>query len=590
MKRLAERLLLLFAAFVCLAAAAPLLHADSNVRIVRLSYVDGNVEIDQRDGQGFETAFMNMPVTPGTRIQTRSDSRAEIELEDGSTLRLAPDTLVEFTAMSLRSDGSRDTMVELEGGTAYIDLRHQRDDDFRLNVAHNTMTLHHSVRFRVSLDDRNVTIVPIKGDLEVLTENGKTVDVRKGETLSLDLTDPDHFYRAHESQPGEFDAWDQERQDYRENYANNAQQVVANGYDSAPGYAYGASDMNYYGAYSYLPGYGWVWQPTYMPLGWNPYMDGAWVFYPGYGWQWVSAYPWGWVPYHYGNWFYVSGRGWCWRRHHHRDNDHDRDDWHPAPVIVNGPPHFQPPVPPPTTGPPSRTKPGPNPGPIPPVTKNPRVVIVGRGGGTIYPPGQAPPVRGRLDQNDERIVGPPATSLPPSASLPPAVTPGVVGKNPPATSGTIPVTRTDNGESFRSRPVPPVTPPSTTIATPPSTTVAPPPSRGRYLGPPQTNENPPSPPVRYVPPTPAPSIAPPSPPAPRYVPPTPAPAPSVTPPSPPAPRYVPPTPAPRYNPPPSPPPRPSTPPSGGSTPVSHPSSSPPSHNTGSGSEHHDHPR
>ena len=39
--------------------------ADSQVRIVRLSQVDGDVQADRNTGQGFEKAFLNMPVTQG---------------------------------------------------------------------------------------------------------------------------------------------------------------------------------------------------------------------------------------------------------------------------------------------------------------------------------------------------------------------------------------------------------------------------------------------------------------------------------------------------------------------------------------------
>ena len=68
--------------------------ADSQARIVRLSDVQGSVQIDKNTGMGFENAFLNLPVTQGTQLRTRDRGRAEIEFEDGSTLRLAPNTTV----------------------------------------------------------------------------------------------------------------------------------------------------------------------------------------------------------------------------------------------------------------------------------------------------------------------------------------------------------------------------------------------------------------------------------------------------------------------------------------------------------------
>ena len=78
-------------------------------------------------------------------------------------------------------------------------------------------------------------------------------------------------------------------------------------------YGYGVSDLNYYGAYSNVPGYGMMWQPYFAGVGWDPFMDGAWSWYPGYGYMFASAYPWGWMPYRYGNWTFVPGIGWMWQ-------------------------------------------------------------------------------------------------------------------------------------------------------------------------------------------------------------------------------------------------------------------------------------
>src|SRR6476620_7864348 len=87
--------------------------ADSQARIVRLSQVDGDVQIDRNTGQGYEKAFLNLPVTQGTKLRTGTDSRAEIEFEDGTTLRLTPGTAVEFPELARRDSGGRSSNLEL---------------------------------------------------------------------------------------------------------------------------------------------------------------------------------------------------------------------------------------------------------------------------------------------------------------------------------------------------------------------------------------------------------------------------------------------------------------------------------------------
>ena len=65
-----------------------------------------------------------------------------------------------------------------------------------------------------------------------------------------------------------------------------------------------------YGTWSYVNGYGEVWQPSVAP-GWRPYYYGKWVWTDA-GWTWASEEPWGWGPYHYGRWGWDAARGWFW--------------------------------------------------------------------------------------------------------------------------------------------------------------------------------------------------------------------------------------------------------------------------------------
>ena len=50
--------------------------ADSQARIVRLSQVDGDVQIDRNTGQGYEKAFINLPITQGNKLRAGQQARA----------------------------------------------------------------------------------------------------------------------------------------------------------------------------------------------------------------------------------------------------------------------------------------------------------------------------------------------------------------------------------------------------------------------------------------------------------------------------------------------------------------------------------
>jgi hypothetical protein len=100
------------------------------------------------------------------------------------------------------------------------------------------------------------------------------------------------------------DGWDSNAADYHKNFAN------ATNYGGTP-YAYGLSDMNYYGGFVNACG-GSFWRPYFAGAAWDPYGSGAWAYYAGAGYSWVSPYPWGWTPYHSGAWSFCQGVGWGW--------------------------------------------------------------------------------------------------------------------------------------------------------------------------------------------------------------------------------------------------------------------------------------
>ncbi len=66
----------------------------------------------------------------------------------------------------------------------------------------------------------------------------------------------------------------------RTNITTSTASRPSNGYGSP--YAYGASDLNYYGSFYNMPGYGMMWQPYLVGAGWDPFMNGAWMWYPGF--------------------------------------------------------------------------------------------------------------------------------------------------------------------------------------------------------------------------------------------------------------------------------------------------------------------
>src|ERR1700746_2303649 len=97
----------------------PFVHADdepgSHVRIVRLSYVEGQVQLAHQQS-GFENATMNMPLVQGDQIRTGQTGWAEIQLENSSMIRLAPESQITLAVLTRFPSGATATEVNIDAG------------------------------------------------------------------------------------------------------------------------------------------------------------------------------------------------------------------------------------------------------------------------------------------------------------------------------------------------------------------------------------------------------------------------------------------------------------------------------------------
>jgi hypothetical protein len=73
---------------------------------------------------------------------------------------------------------------------------------------------------------------------------------------------------------------------------------------------YNLADLNSYGDWVQIDGYGRAWYP-YAVQGWMPFENGHWSWLNG-DWTWVSYEPFGWIVYHYGYWYDDPFYGWVW--------------------------------------------------------------------------------------------------------------------------------------------------------------------------------------------------------------------------------------------------------------------------------------
>ena len=271
---------------------------DSKRGVARLSLVDGDVSVQRGDSGDWVAASVNAPVVTNDRISTGPNSRTEVQFDAANVLRIGSDAEVSLTQL----DYSRYQMA-LARGTATFRVLRSSNLDIEVDTPNISVRPSKQGAYRIAVTDAGSTEVTVRsGEVEVFTPRGSEW-VRSGQTLVARGSASDPEYQiVSASRQDEWDRWNDSR--------DQAMRRSASYPYVGPG-VYGVEDLDPYGTWVDVPGYGYVWRPLVV-AGWAPYRQGRWVWEDWYGWTWVSYEHWGWAPYHYGRWFYEPAFGWCW--------------------------------------------------------------------------------------------------------------------------------------------------------------------------------------------------------------------------------------------------------------------------------------
>ena len=181
-------------------------------RAVRLSFVDGPVKLSQGGQVLAEQAVANTPLLEGMQLTTADNGRAEIQFEDGSVARLAPDSSLTLKVLS-GSGASANAVLLLNGGLAYFELQGgnlagQMSVEFGDSVA----TTSGFTVLRVAMDNPPGKLAVFSGNAHVESNNGAVaVDLHGGESIALNGANSSGYEVAESIEPDSWDSWNSDR-------------------------------------------------------------------------------------------------------------------------------------------------------------------------------------------------------------------------------------------------------------------------------------------------------------------------------------------------------------------------------------------
>ncbi|HVG20675.1 MAG TPA: DUF6600 domain-containing protein [Blastocatellia bacterium] len=312
-------------AALLLTKSEPKVEALTAPRAARIERVDGNVGLAHSLNNAqpdWTEAALNTPLTVGDRIYADDDSHAAVAFTGRNYARLNPGASLDVLSLS-----DRRTQLALRDGSAIFDIGDLGDDElFEIATPNGAVDFNEPGLYQVGIDDSGNSIVSVLSGLAQVVGLAGTGQISKGEVLTLagqaaaqillskiapdlagNIVDDYYDYRYPNTYDGRYSDYDAYLEDpyYYDPYRESA------------GYRYlsqdipGVYDLDRYGDWTNVDGYGQCWSPR-VSAGWSPYRDGYWDLNDTWGPTWVSQEAWGYAPYHYGRWAYANNQRWVW--------------------------------------------------------------------------------------------------------------------------------------------------------------------------------------------------------------------------------------------------------------------------------------
>ena len=299
--------------------------AEALPNAARIQRVEGEVALDNSDAGNAQNdqwiaATTNQPVSVGDRIYTRDNSRASLAFTGRNFARLNPNTSLDVLTLN-----DRRTQLALRDGSAMFDVGYLNSGDlFEVATPYGAVDFQQPGLYDVGISNGQVLVSVLSGLAQVVGLGGSG-QISKGELLTLVgstaadvilsqldgrnagyLVDDYYGYQYPQYYDGRYRDYNAYLNDpyYFDPYRRTVSYQYVNSYIP------GLYDLDYYGDWRNIDGYGYAWAPR-VDSGWMPYQTGYWYTDYPYGPTWVSTEPWGYAPYHYGRWAYVGDR-WYW--------------------------------------------------------------------------------------------------------------------------------------------------------------------------------------------------------------------------------------------------------------------------------------
>ncbi len=280
----------------------PSLVVASDLGELRLSQMDGFVQVQSKGETEWFPATRNFPIQAGDRLWVPKDAHAQLETRSGTVLRFDAESSLEILEV-----GGDSLHAYLSQGQVYLNYQKMGDSMVQVDTPSSSIRVYDSSTLNIAIiggsNDRegNAEVSVYRGVALVENREGE-IRVSAGKMLAVDAGTP---FLMRLDLPNAWEEWNR-NEDESLLVSTDDEQYLPQELSR-----YGR-DLRGNGRWISTAEYGSVWTPTtHITVDWVPYRHGRWVWI-GDDFVWIGEEPWGWAPYHYGRWTHIPSHGWCW--------------------------------------------------------------------------------------------------------------------------------------------------------------------------------------------------------------------------------------------------------------------------------------
>ncbi len=277
-----------------------------------ISLAEGDVKIIKTDGEMFK-AKVNYPLVTGDVILTGNKGRCELQLANGTLLRLDKNSdmkLISLLTESITSSKKISTL-KLMNGTIYSMSQVYKNEILQVITPQISVKMENRSTNMISTTEKESSVRVIRGKVGVIYGEQKKTYLKSGQYVIFPRKGKK--YDAKLSADDEFLSWNKAiNMNFKKLHYGNSK-VPDQIYIHSPGIVHFAERFSTkFGTWEYNEYFGYVWKPgTEVFKDRRPFFDANFVEIDGELVM-VPNQAWGWAPVHLGTWFFSNRDGWVW--------------------------------------------------------------------------------------------------------------------------------------------------------------------------------------------------------------------------------------------------------------------------------------